>query len=352
MSVSRANSVGLVAIGRNEGERLRVCLESAFTCTPRVVYVDSGSNDDSVNMARHMGAEVVTLDLTSPFTAARARNAGIDCLRNGQATPDFVQVVDGDCELAPDWISQAMQFLDDHPRCAIVCGRRRERDPESSKYNCLCDLEWNTPVGQANACGGDAMIRMAAIQHAGLYNPSIIAGEEPEFCLRLRQAGWLIVRLDHEMTIHDARITRFDQWWRRMVRSGYAYAQGMAMHGIRAGSERYCVREVGSIVFWAMVVPLLILSLALPLHGWSAVGLLMYVVLAWRIARGRLNRGDSRAHAWLYACYCVIGKFAQLQGLVQFALDRVRGRKRAIIEYKSPAEPQSGEWNLVRETGP
>ena len=41
-------AVGLVAIGRNEGERLRACLASARGAAQRLVYVDSGSTDDTV----------------------------------------------------------------------------------------------------------------------------------------------------------------------------------------------------------------------------------------------------------------------------------------------------------------
>src|SRR5689334_4384058 len=73
-------SIGVVAIGRNEGERLRVCLESALRASPDVVYVDSGSTDGSVAMAKQLGVHVVELDLTIPFTAARARNAGFEKL--------------------------------------------------------------------------------------------------------------------------------------------------------------------------------------------------------------------------------------------------------------------------------
>ena len=65
-------SIGVVAIGRNEGDRLRVCLTSALRDSNHVVYVDSGSTDGSVAMVRELGATVVELDLSIPFTAARA----------------------------------------------------------------------------------------------------------------------------------------------------------------------------------------------------------------------------------------------------------------------------------------
>jgi GT2 family glycosyltransferase len=175
----------------------------------------------------------------SPFTAARARNEGLARLLEGGPL-DYVQFIDGDCALQPGWIDTAQAFLDENPQAAVVHGRRRERYPEATVYNQLCDWEWDRPPGQAISCGGDAMMRVAAFQAVGGYDPHLIAGEEPELCVRLRAAGWQIWCLDAEMTLHDAAMTRFGQYWRRARRAGHAYAEGAAMHG--APPERHGVR--------------------------------------------------------------------------------------------------------------
>ena len=99
------STIAAVAIGRNEGERLRRCLTSLVQQAERVVYVDSGSDDDSVQMARAMGVQVVQLDNAVPFTAARARNAGFEALKPD--LPDYVHFVDGDCGVTPGWLAQA-----------------------------------------------------------------------------------------------------------------------------------------------------------------------------------------------------------------------------------------------------
>ncbi|MEO7622112.1 MAG: glycosyltransferase, partial [Gallionella sp.] len=209
---------GVVVIGRNEGERLRRCLESVGQDAGKIVYVDSGSTDDSVTMAQERGVEVVSLDLSSPFTAARARNAGFSRLY--QLSPDmrYVQFVDGDCELVPGWLDKVVNCMETHVEVAMACGRLRERFPEQSIYNLLCDMEWNTPVGNAKACGGIALARVSAFQSVHGYRENLIAGEEPELCVRLRSSGWTIWRLDDEMAWHDAALTRFGQWWRRTMR--------------------------------------------------------------------------------------------------------------------------------------
>ena len=339
--MSMTSDIGVVAIGRNEGERLRACLDSARREGAAVVYVDSGSTDGSVALARSLGVTVVELDLSTPFTAARARNEGFAKLREIAPAVDRVQFVDGDCEIVAGWIDKASAALDAEPGTAVVCGRRRERHPDASVYNQLCDLEWDTPVGIAMESGGDAMIRVAAFEQVGGYDGTVIAGEEPELCVRLRHAGWVIRRIEGEMTLHDAAITRFGQWWRRTVRGGHAYAQGFAMHG--APPERFRERELRRIERWA-VLPIaatvgLTAVLAAVTPWWCWLGLLpllLYPLVAAKTARYRLRRGDGLAAASLYGAFVTVGKFAEYAGVRKFRAAQRSGRANAIIEYKGP----------------
>jgi GT2 family glycosyltransferase len=339
--VTPLGRIGIVAIGRNEGERLRKCLQSAVGRAGQVVYVDSHSSDGSVAMAREIGASVVELDLSIPFTAARARNEGFQKLLALDPQCEFVQFVDGDCEIVVGWIERAAEELAAQERLGVVCGRRRERHPEASPYNTLCDIEWDTPVGEAKACGGDAMMRVSALTQVGGFDASVIAGEEPELCVRLRQRGWKVLRVNAEMTLHDAAMTRFGQWWRRMVRGGHAYAQGRQMHG--APPERHWERENRRIVFWGLILPILVLALAWPTRGLSLILLGGYAVLWWRTLNHARRRGLAPVHAQLYARHMVIGKFAEAQGLITFWLSHLLGRRTRLIEYKSalPSPPSA-----------
>ncbi len=326
--------LGVVAIGRNEGERLRRCLSSLIGPSTLVVYVDSGSTDDSVAMARRMGADVVELDRSVPFTAARARNAGFARLCQTAPHLDLVQFVDGDCEVVSGWLQQAERALRDDPKLAVVCGRRRERYPAASIYNRLCDMEWNTPVGPIEACGGDAMMRIAPVREVGAYNPDLVAGEEPDLCLRLRLLEWKILRLDAEMTLHDAAMTRFGQWWKRTIRSGHAYAEGAARHGHEPG--RHWIRETRSNWFWGLALPLATLAVASATNG---IGLLLsggYVVLGWRVYRDHRRRGTALADARLEAFFCVLGKLPSAMGQALYWARRLTGRRGTLIEYKDP----------------
>ncbi len=323
--------VAAVVIGRNEGEALRRCLESLAGLSP-VVYVDSGSTDGSVALARERGAVAVELDLGVPFTAARARNAGLSRLRELEPGVAFVQFIDGDCELAPGWLRPALAKLRSEPGVAVVCGRRRERRPEASPYNRLCEIEWNTPIGEASACGGDALMRADALQAVGGFNAELIAGEEPDLCFRLRRHGHRIWRLDAEMTLHDANITNFWQWFRRTLRSGHAYAEGFALHRREAGG--YYRRQVCSNLVWGAMLPLGVLALAPPTGGASLFLLLAYAWLGLRVYRGIRRRGVPPAHARLYARYCVLGKIPSAYGQIRYWLGHIFGKRSAIIEYK------------------
>lgn len=323
--------IGLVAIGRNEGQRLRKCLLSVKGSVDLIVYVDSGSTDGSVELARSLEVEVVELDLSTSFTAARARNAGFTHLLKADTQIKFVQFVDSDCEVVSGWIEHAQRELDTQPNVAVVCGRRRELYPELSIYNWLCDMEWNTPIGETKACGGDAMMRVEAFQQVGGFNPTLIAGEEPELCLRLRQKGWKILRLDAEMTLHDAQMTRFGQWWKRAIRSGHAYAEGAWLHG--RGPERHWVRESRSIWFWGLL-PLPALGMAWTTNGLSLLLLVCYPIMAYRIYRYKQQSFRSK-DAILYAQFCILSKFPNLLGQLKFHLNNQLGRSNKLIEYKS-----------------
>lgn len=336
------DSVGVVVIGRNEGERLKRCLRSLLDqgAWP-VVYVDSGSVDDSVEFARSLGVEVVNLDTSIPFTMARGRNAGFSELDRRFPNLSWVQFVDGDCEVNAAWIATARAALEQHAEVAAVCGRRRERFPEASIYNRLVDMEWNAPIGEIGECGGDVLFRVPVFRGVGGFNPRMIAGEEPELCVRVRKAGHKILRIAAEMTLHDAAMQSFSQWWTRVVRGGHSYAEGMALHG--EAPERHNVRRTLSALVYGLALPavwggsLVCLFSGAPL----AAPLVLFVPAAylkafWGSYRQRRRQGDPPRHALLYASFVMLGKLPESLGILTYWSNRLRGRYSPLMEYKAP----------------
>jgi glycosyltransferase involved in cell wall biosynthesis len=344
------NNTGVIAIGRNEGERLRLCLESVVGQGMPVVYVDSGSTDGSRELARSLGAEVIELDLSRPFSAARARNAGFERLTQLAPDVEFVQFVDGDCEVVPGWIDAARRALVARADVAVVCGRRRERFPEASVFNRLADLEWDRPPGETESCGGDAMYRADAFRDAGGFDPSVAAGEEPELCQRLRAKGWKVLRLADEMTLHDSAMTTLDQWFRRQIRSGYGAADVAARFG-----NRVFIGQVRSARRWALhygLFPILLgtcfaaIVVARTPARWY-VGLLIVCLVAGllpfaqvqRLALQVRGRTASAFDAYAYGFFTVSGKWGHVLGQLRYRLDRAAGRNTRLIEYKTAATP-------------
>lgn len=325
------NKVAAVVIGRNEGERLIRCLNAlrAENVAP-IIYVDSGSVDGSIEAARALGAEVVELDMTMPFTAARARNAGLAWFQGDK--PDYVQVVDGDCELRHGWIESAVQFLDDNPQVAIVAGRLRERRPDATIWNRLADMEWDRPSGATEAVAGTAVLRLSAIEEVAGYCDTLIAGEEPEMCLRLRQKGWTIWRLPHEMALHDIDMTRFGQWWRRTRRGGHSYAAVADMH--LGEPELYRVREAVKALAWGAALPGLALIGGLFITPWAALLLLLWPLQVLRLS-------VMRGLPFYQAFFLVLSKLPEAQGVLLYMVDRVTGRRQKLIEYKTPPSTQT-----------
>jgi len=318
--------VGIVVIGRNEGERLRACLSSVAGKAATIVYVDSGSTDSSVAVAKEMGTDVVVLNNQSPFTAARGRNAGFERIQTIMPNLEFVQFIDGDCDLIDGWLEAANDAMKQDSRLAAVCGRRQERFPQQSIYNAMMDLEWDTPIGPARSVGGDAMFRASAFKAAGGFNAEIAAGEEPELCLRLRQSGWKILRLDCDMTRHDANLLSFSAWWKRQVRSGRgAMDVARRTRGLARGGEALFPHLIVSTRRWTiqwLAVVLLVTAIVTAAFG-VKIGLVagIAVLLAVpvqmvRIMFKALRRGYPIRLAAAHGFFTMIGKWAMLIGQV------------------------------------
>lgn len=334
--------LGLVVIGRNEGDRLVRCLASVRSI-PDCVYVDSGSTDGSVEFARREGVVVLELEVPPNFTAARARNAGLTALLSQRPDLEFVQLVDGDCEIHADWIPAGMAALRAEPGLAAVYGRLRERFPERSVYNAICDDDWNVPIGEAAIVGGIALFRVSALRQENFFNPAIIAGEEPDLSMRLRTNGWRLRRIDAEMGLHDVDITRFGQWWKRTRRTGHAYAELAYRHP--AARNPNWRRTTYSIMFWGGAMPLALgasgaLALLAGPRWWllAALVLLPWPMRSLQIVARKRRSGLSWKVAGAAGALLMLGKIPQLMGLIEYHRNRVMGRASQLIEHKGPTE--------------
>lgn len=323
-----------VIIGRNEGVRLRLSLESVKAAEIRCIYVDSGSSDGSAEVAKRLGIDVLELNPNRPFSAARARNEGLRAAVQTWPDLQFIMFLDGDCVLSSDFAREAAAEMRRQPDCAIVTGHLTERFPEASRYNRLCAIEWRSEAGQIenmNALGGIMVVRISAFVSVNGFNEDAIAGEEPDLGVRLSLAGFTIVKIDQQMASHDAQIFTFSQWWTRAVRSGHALAHRYARHGRTKFKDGR--RELLSALAWGLLLPLVAIALMPFTDGYSLFSLIAYVVLGWRSYRHYTRSQLSSADAWLMSRHILYGKFAQVLGIFHYVRNRIRGRFE-IIEYK------------------
>ncbi len=344
-----------------------------------VVYVDSGSTDGSQQFAKDAGVEVVALDMSTAFTAARARNAGLARLLEIAPHVAFVQFVDGDCEVRPNWLAAGAAALRAEEKLAAVSGRLRERFPEKSLYNKLADIEWDRPIGLEKSCGGNAMFRVRALQEAGGYDATLIAGEEPELCARLRAKGWLIRRIADEMALHDLAMFSQRQWLTRAKRHGFAVLEVSAFR--TAASQGLFRQQMRSAVIWGAIIPAvlwvftvtcalstilsfvlsavwgtsstnfrayagdpfvplletlsrLVFALAIP-----ATLLALLTIAQWlRLAmRARREKPLSWGEALLYSRLLLASKGANVRGMLQMLVRRWRKGPTKLIDYKTQA---------------
>ena len=321
-------SIGAVVIGRNEGERLVQCLASLQEIVGRIIYVDSGSSDGSIAAAREAGVTIVELDAAYPFTAARARTAGFLALQKSDDMPDYVQFVDGDCRMQLGWVEAAQVALDGDETLGIVTGWRSEVNRAHSIYNALCDFEWHRPAGVIMTCGGDMMVRSIAFDAVGGFDETVIAAEDDEFCVRIQKAGWKIQRLAIEMTLHDAAMTHFNQWWRRAVRSGHGFAQVGDMH------PEYFTKERRRVWIYGALLPFIAIA-GLGICPWIlAIVLGLYALSYFRTVMGLHRNGLGKKEAFQHAAFISLSKFPNFQGILTYKWRRFRGLKMNIIEYK------------------
>ena len=323
-----SRKIGIVVIGRNEGHRLSRSLASALNASPLTIYVDSGSTDGSVIRARNLGVPVVELCKSKNFSAARARNEGASALLRICPSLEFIQFVDGDCELQPGWIANAAALMFRSPAIGAVSGRRREVNGIASMYNRLCDWEWDVPLGSTDFIGGDALVRVPAFLASGGYDERFIAGEEIDLSIRLRARGWVLWRQEQEMTLHDAKILKFSQWWQRQKRGGYAFGILASEHGARSG---VCgIASTLRCIAWGGVLPATVLFSAAfdPAALWV---LLAYPINAAKIA---IRHGGRSRSDWERGFLLSIGKVPEALGLIKFAVGRMLRLTPGLIEYK------------------
>jgi glycosyltransferase involved in cell wall biosynthesis len=332
-------ALSVVIIGRNEGLRLVQCLESVANMRPleggvEVIYVDSASTDDSIQNATERGAVVLCVTPERPC-ASIARNAGWRA-----SSAPIVLFLDGDTILHPDFaVNSIAEF--NKPDIAVVFGNRREIYPNASIFNRVLDLDWIGPFGLVSYCGGDALMRRDVLERVDGYDEQLIAGEEPELCLRIRALGYKVLHIDRPMVLHDLAITRFSQYWRRNVRSGYAYAE-ISSRFSDTNSPLWRFESHHNLIHGVSLLTLLFGGVALSVVVRAVWPILVVIALVSALALRTAARSKWKSTEFgtrlLYGFHSHLVHIPILVGQLKYQLNRLRGRRERLMEYKDTPE--------------
>ena len=319
--------IDVVIIGVNSAATLVRCIESVRTCTCpdtklHIFYVDGGSTDNSIALARNYDdVTVVSMHPMYP-TPGLGRNAG---WRSGNSP--YVQFLDSDTQMDSRWLETGVRTLEDTPEVTAVFGRRAEINPQATVFNWIADQEWNPRPGEVQAFGGDVLVRRKALEDSGGYDEVLVSGEDPELSRRIIAMGGSILHLDTPMTRHDMAMRTIRQYWRRGYRTGYGYAAVVARHG---GAGKFWLEECKRILIrGGLGLLLMLLGLGGLACSWlafvvflSGLGLLLYPRLfriRWFMEDKRLPKELATKYAW----HCSLVVLPEVFGMLRYMLGAV-----------------------------
>jgi len=321
--------LSVVVIGHNEGKNLSRCLESVRNSAGidgeiEIIYVDSASTDDSVERAKKQGVLVFD-DRNDQPSAASARNVGWRA-----ANGNTILFLDGDTVVDPRFVQKGLQSFT-HDKIAIVWGHRREIYPQHSLYNQVLDLDWIYPPGPSDFCGGDFLVLREVLEKVNGFDTSLLAGEEPELCRRIRARGYEILHIDEPMTGHDHGITRFSQYWNRAHRSGFAYANVADRYQDTEDpfwKREMLVNRIHGVIM--AVLPIAFLFFLVAYLSIIPVFVILVLLVAARTAWRARWKADSWQTLWLYALHSHFQQIPILVGQCSYWLDRWRRKRERV----------------------
>ncbi|PSN18171.1 glycosyl transferase [filamentous cyanobacterium CCP5] len=134
-------TLSLCMIVKNEAQAITACLQTVTDLVDEIVVVDTGSTDDTVDLARRQGAQVIPFTWGEDFAAAR--NVGLQA-----ATGDWIIVLDADERLTAQGSAQIRAIAQGYPAGDTLLGvilRRQEIGAQQAPYTLLTRLFRNRP---------------------------------------------------------------------------------------------------------------------------------------------------------------------------------------------------------------
>jgi len=184
----------------NVDRLIRSVLDETSDITDReVVLVDSASTDRTVDVASAYPITILRLHADQHLSAAAGRYIGYKNTSGG-----LVLFLDGDMELCSGWLRRAMAVMDRRTDVAVVSGSWLDLPRDAQRDN--KDHSGFSPTSEeeedVRSVGGAGMFRRTVLEQVGPFNPFLYSDEEPELCLRIRHAGYRVIKLWYPISYH------------------------------------------------------------------------------------------------------------------------------------------------------
>lgn len=344
MTQSSPVKVSIVIKALNEEHNIARAVESALKAVEgfdgEVILADSVSSDRTVEIARAYPITIVQLQ------NAAERRCGIGPQLGYQyAKGDYVYILDGDMELYPDFIAQAVQAMAQDPKLGGVAGIVEEQSQGSFQFRGRQRRNEEGKAGAVRWLDMGGLYRRAALEQIGYFsNRNLHAFEEQELGLRLTAAGWTLRRLGISGVKHYGHADDTFRLLGRRWRSRYLDGPGEMLRA-----------SLGTPYFMTVAIKQKHLLFSLVLWLWLLIGLSSVNatwLLSWGVAVAavtglRAARGLGMRDAVLGMVVWMVSAVALVRGFFTPQIDPRKPIASVVVSTSASMESQSPVSRVV-----
>ncbi|MGU3574486.1 glycosyltransferase [Brucellaceae bacterium C25G] len=329
-------SISVVIKTLNEEQNIAACIASVMAhgsgLVDEIIVADSGSTDQTIAVAQKQ--PVIIVQLQAPAEAGCGAGAQ---LGYQYAKGDFICLLDGDMELAPDFLPKALAHLQSHSHLAGVTGHVTEKNLTSLEYQRRVKRQrYENPAGIVDRMNGGGLYRRSSVEETGYFaDRNLHSYEELDLGLRLLKNGWQLHRLDIPFVSHSGHSENSYHLLQKRWSSGYLFGSGEIIRAAMSGHYvPQLVRALPALKLWLMVygwwfVVLIMLLAAYSHIVWLAAAAVIIVlpVILMGIRQKNLNMGLYAVVAWIFhAAALPVGFFKKRVNPKDFITSKVLKR--------------------------
>jgi glycosyltransferase involved in cell wall biosynthesis len=301
--------VSIIIKALNEQDNIERVLKSALSAASdvngEVILADSLSTDDTIRIAKKFPVKIVQL------TNHNERCCGIGAQLGYQyAEGEYIYILDADMEIEVNFLRQALVLMVTDHNLAGIGGLLQEMQLENLEFQARVQrAPADMRAGDVNHLSGGGLYRRSAIDEIGyLTNRNLHSYEEFELGIRLRAAGWRLVRLPIVSVKHYGYTMPAYRLLKRRWKSRYSRGLGELIRASFGKNHMpFLMREMTDIklylgvIFWWLSL-LMILVMVRP---WSImlamfISLLALPFVAMVIKKRNFPLGVYSVVAWQY----------------------------------------------------